>query len=876
MMGDGDDPSAFFAFHPVARRLGAAAGRRGATDATTSPALPTGSTRWRPTSPPAPRPTTTTPTAHPAAAPARAPERRAAPARPGRRGPVGDGLDRLLGRCTGGRPGRRRRARAAAARDLGVHQLPARRLVHGGRRVAAGEQAASATATGIQVGAYGWLEDVTAASGAPSQGYVLAPSTAHATTAAILRSGWSALRRRRRERRPRRRPLVGPHPPRALADRRRAPRPGPRPAARRPLRARACTTPGSTRWIERAAPAGARRGGRPGAAERRSSTGCCWPAGSPTWTATGRRARRLRPPDAKRAGDAARRRRAPTPRASTSVLDDAARRPRRGRRRGGRPERLLARRGQRARGDDDAVGVGHRRGRVPAAALRRHAARRRRRSPTACCCCSIPATRRAAGPARPRAGARSRRPALEAWLDGLLGDAGATTRFAVRFADAATGAPVAPAARAHAGRRRACRRSTSSTSRRRARSPGSAGSARVLDGVGRGPASRRPRPRGALVLATDVGDPSIDDLAVAARALRGLVGEARDLDGRDLAAPGATDAVERRSTRPSSRTASATCAGALETGRAGLAAALRRAGRQRARAHRRRARGDARAGRLRAPARRAARRAIRTRSSPRAQALLAAVDARLPRARRARGRGGPMAVGSTSSAATARCATASALLVGARSCRSRRAFTRPTAPARRELRAPPARARATAATEWLAAAGRVDPGARRLRVADRPDRGARDTSQLRLRARPAARLRRARAGPRCARPTHDERAPPVPARHRRAGRASPTARSPGSCSATLDRGRPAPQADRGARRALRLAVARGRRRRSCCCSRRAGDRLQLRRWCATCSYQTLDLAKIRARRAADAAASSGQFLPGHLPERRHPEPGALA
>ena len=39
------------------------------------------------------------------------------------------------------------------------------------------------------------------------------------------------------------------------------------------------------------------------------------------------------------------------------------------------------------------------------------------------------------------------------------------------------------------------------------------------------------------------GDPSLDDLGVACRALRALLDDARDLDARDLAPPGATDAA---------------------------------------------------------------------------------------------------------------------------------------------------------------------------------------------------------------------------------------------------------------------------------------------------------------------------------------------
>ena len=44
-----------------------------------------------------------------------------------------------------------------------------------------------------------------------------------------------------------------------------------------------------------------------------------------------------------------------------------------------------------------------------------------------------------------------------------------------------------------------------------------------------------------LTLVTGEGDPSTDDLALACRALRRLIAEARDLDGRDVASPGALE-----------------------------------------------------------------------------------------------------------------------------------------------------------------------------------------------------------------------------------------------------------------------------------------------------------------------------------------------
>ncbi|HJR68345.1 MAG TPA: hypothetical protein VJ802_18085 [Gemmatimonadaceae bacterium] len=48
----------------------------------------------------------------------------------------------------------------------------------------------SARATGVYVGAYGWVEDLRRAQAPAGGGYVLAPSSSHATAAAILRSGY--------------------------------------------------------------------------------------------------------------------------------------------------------------------------------------------------------------------------------------------------------------------------------------------------------------------------------------------------------------------------------------------------------------------------------------------------------------------------------------------------------------------------------------------------------------------------------------------------------------------------------------------------------------------------------------------------------------
>ncbi len=47
--------------------------------------------------------------------------------------------------------------------------------------------------TGLQAGAYGWLVNCEPRRGRASQGHIHAPSLDHATTAAVLRSGWSAF-----------------------------------------------------------------------------------------------------------------------------------------------------------------------------------------------------------------------------------------------------------------------------------------------------------------------------------------------------------------------------------------------------------------------------------------------------------------------------------------------------------------------------------------------------------------------------------------------------------------------------------------------------------------------------------------------------------
>ena len=63
--------------------------------------------------------------------------------------------------------------------------------------VATGRLAAlrSATAVGLRMGAFGWVEGLVPRSAGPtSEGWIAAPSTTHATTAAVLRNGFRARR----------------------------------------------------------------------------------------------------------------------------------------------------------------------------------------------------------------------------------------------------------------------------------------------------------------------------------------------------------------------------------------------------------------------------------------------------------------------------------------------------------------------------------------------------------------------------------------------------------------------------------------------------------------------------------------------------------
>ncbi len=107
-------------------------------------------------------------------------------------GAVADGLDRLArevsDRGADAIPDLERLLRATLG--LAIYRLDAWITSHATERVGANrvEQA-----TGLQVGCFGWLVDLKQRRGPASQGHIHAPSLDHATTAAVLRSGWNAF-----------------------------------------------------------------------------------------------------------------------------------------------------------------------------------------------------------------------------------------------------------------------------------------------------------------------------------------------------------------------------------------------------------------------------------------------------------------------------------------------------------------------------------------------------------------------------------------------------------------------------------------------------------------------------------------------------------
>ena len=641
--------------------------------------------------------------------------------------------------------------------------LPPRRLVHGRRRVAAREQARDAPAR--HPGRRLRLADRRA----PADGRRLAGLRARALAVA-----------RHDRRRPAQR-LGG-------ASGRRAP------AATSPSTSRSDRVR-RARWIvdgvrqgqDLGRLLGARLRARP--ARRRRSTSGSTTCAAPRSTAVGQRraAERDRRRAAARPRALGRRRPhrrgdAPPPARSTTLLARrrhrprrprgrarlARRRPRRRRRRRGRPERLLARPGQRPRGGRDADGGRHRRDHVPAAALRRHAAPRADGdAPPA------PARRpgragRAGPPPRAAGGRSRRRPSTR----GSQASSGrrATSRF--RSASAIRRpAPPSAGGRGDARRRRALRarprlpragrrRPRARAARRRPRRVGAdapppevpaAASARRHDGRGR-PHARRPRRR----------------LPVAAARCWPRRATSTGAISR---APGPPTS-RRGSTSPSSRAGSATCAArstpAATRSRAALPVRGGAASRGRARRH---------AGAVGVRPRRRR----RPRSTPTGLAAggagAARADRRAPdrrrRARRRRGAG--MGGARRSTRAIGALGERIALLVGHALPLAPSVRARERRRARRHLRPPAARvarggdrlARPRRAASIPARAGCASPSTSSRPPAGRPRSTSRSASSRTIRTR-AGRRRSARRPTSAAGCACWRRAP---------GRASPRARA---------------------------------------------------------------------------------------------------
>jgi hypothetical protein len=162
-------------------------------------------------------------------------------------------------------------------------------------------------------------------------------------------------------------------------------------------------------------------------------------------------------------------------------------------------------------------------------------------------------------------------PGVEAWVAGLLGDAAALA-FRVRFDDPGSGATMAgPFSHTLAETSLAALDLLYLVPGGDDTGLGRLGEALTAWG-------ERSRPRdipvdATLVVETVVGDRSIDDVALAARAIRRLIAHSRDLDGRDLAAPGTTDAASGLDTDELARRVDRVRA-ALAAGRDRLAATL--------------------------------------------------------------------------------------------------------------------------------------------------------------------------------------------------------------------------------------------------------------------------------------------------------------
>jgi len=326
-------------------------------------------------------------------------------------------------------------------------------------------------------------------------------------------------------------------------------------------------------------------------------------------------------------------------------------------------------------------------------------------------------------PAAPASGRAAAAPGLELWAAGLLGAPG-DYPFTVRFDDPGTGKTLAGPFAA---------------------SVEDAGLS-ALDAVFLAPAGadaglgrlgavltawaeglRPPKLETATItLVTDQGERTVDDLALACRALRRLLAEARDLDGRDLASPGAGDATSGFATSGvGERDLTGRLRGVrsrLVAGRGRLAGALPAADGE--------PRGDVRAAMVslagfELPG------GVPTATDAAAlaaagAAVLAQIDARLAAYDALVAAEKAEWAGLGADARVRRLAARAHLLVG---------HAMPLAPHfapanGADLDATFARPRLAtrqAATGWLAASGRVDPGARRLRLAIDLTEAVRDT-----------------------------------------------------------------------------------------------------------------------------------------------------
>jgi hypothetical protein len=106
------------------------------------------------------------------------------PTDPIARARVGDALDELAGRTPDELEWLLRESLG-----LGTHRLDAWATALAAERL---NQMRATRPDGIQIGGFGWVHDLSPGPVRPSQGFVHAPSMAHATTAALLRSGWHA------------------------------------------------------------------------------------------------------------------------------------------------------------------------------------------------------------------------------------------------------------------------------------------------------------------------------------------------------------------------------------------------------------------------------------------------------------------------------------------------------------------------------------------------------------------------------------------------------------------------------------------------------------------------------------------------------------